>query len=278
LDELDDEEWGWGDEDGNDEDIELTPSYTHDTNLTNRRPSGDNHKLTKISPKRPSPNVTRSSAAAPNLEMPTMPSIQTTAANSGAPTTGVVSGTTATSMMYPSPASTGSPAGTTIPSASNRPAVVPAPAPVSAGAPALSTKVTGQTLDSLADSNPLPMRITSLGKKKPVTSQSKKPAAPPPEEDDIFASMGLSAKPKFSHVPVPASKPDSAVSSSRWAKTSPAITTSASSKPPTITYSSTLGASPSSATSSAFNTAAVEGGDDDADWGDDADLDDLLDD
>jgi hypothetical protein len=68
-----------------------------------------------------------------------------------------------------------------------------------------------------------------------------------PKEDDIFASMGLAAKPKFSHRP-----PNVPASGARTAASPP--------------FSSTLSAA-----------AAVVGEDVGEDWDDDSDLDDLLD-
>lgn len=104
-----------------------------------------------------------------------------------------------------------------------------APAPVSAPAPAIS--------------NPRPTAITSLGTRQ--ASAKKKPEPKPkPQEDDIFASMGLAAKPTF---------------------TSPAgrITRTPATAP---------------ASSGLAEAAAEVNEDPGADWGDDSDLDDLLDD
>jgi hypothetical protein len=119
------------------------------------------------------------------------------------------------------------------------------------------------------------MRITSLGKKKPTTAPPKKAAAPPPE-DDIFASMGLAAKPKFSHAPAPASRPVSSTAS-RWTNTTTTATALPSAHKTAPALGTTQNVSSTPASSTAF-TASASGGDDDADWGDDADLDDLLDD
>jgi len=98
-----------------------------------------------------------------------------------------------------------------------------APAPVSAPAPAI-----------------LPNNVTSLGTRQTSGAIRKPPQAKPkPQEDDIFASMGLAAKPTFT-------------------------------APPTTSR-------PAPTTSSAL-AAAAEDVDVEADWGDDSDLDDLLDD
>jgi hypothetical protein len=95
------------------------------------------------------------------------------------------------------------------------------------------------------------MAITTLGKKKKIPVKPKKPA--PPQEDDIFASMGLVAKPTFSHAP-PAAKAAPATSS-QWPIPAPTTTSSA-----------------LSATSANFNDNGSD------DWSDDDDLNDLLDD
>lgn len=86
-----------------------------------------------------------------------------------------------------------------------------------------------------------------------------------PAEDDIFASMGLSAKPTFSHTPSPATSKTTAtsISGSRWAVS-----------PSPATFPTTAAAPP---TTTSYSLSATVN-DDDADWGDDADLDDLLDD
>jgi hypothetical protein len=103
-------------------------------------------------------------------------------------------------------------------------------------------------------------RITSLGKKIPKTPA--KPKAAPPQEDDIFASMGLSAKPKFLK-PTPGTAKSSAASGgSRWASNTGSLSAAAAT---TTTTSNTLSAGLSDAGS-------------DDDWGDDDDLNDLLDD
>ena len=86
------------------------------------------------------------------------------------------------------------------------------------------------------------------------SSPVKKPPPPSPD-DDIFASMGLAAKPTFSHAPAPATIP-TAMTSARWN-----TPVSAPAPAPIL-----------AATGPSF------GGDDVANWDDDGDLDDLLDD
>lgn len=116
---------------------------------------------------------------------------------------------------------------------------------------------------AVPSSMPLPQRVTSLGKKKSPKAKPKKAVAP--AEDDIFASMGLSAKPTFSHTPSPATSKTTAtsISGSRWAVS-----------PSPATFPTTAAAPP---TTTSYSLSATVN-DDDADWGDDADLDDLLDD
>lgn len=115
----------------------------------------------------------------------------------------------------------------------------------------------GGRLPTAPDS--IPQRITSLGEKK------QKPTPKKPErkqEDDIFASMGLSAKPKFTPAPKPTSGPSPlATGGSRWAQTTATTMT---------TPSTNFGAAELKA------TASMD--DDDDNWDDDGDLDDLLDD
>jgi hypothetical protein len=276
--EEDDEEWGWGDEDDNEDDIELTPSYNGDSNLHNRRPSNDSsgHKkmppaaLPKKSPLRPSTSITRTPANTFS-DTPTLPSIQHTPAP--APVSGL-------SLKKATPI--------------GRLNATIAPAPMSAGAPALGTSIGGAANNPLPSSiGGAPLQITSLGTKKPTVAQPKKAPAPPsPPEDDIFASMGLAAKPTFSHNSS-SSRPVAAASGSRWNTTAAAPVTApvntslgfsqSTTKPPppvaTFGGSSRFGANPSSATSNfAELKASSSGVGGDEEWGDDADLDDLLDD
>ena len=109
------------------------------------------------------------------------------------------------------------------------------------------------------------MQITSLGKKKAPAS-AKKASPPPSKEDDIFASMGLSAKPTFSHNTAPArqaAKPTATSlgnPGSRWG---------------TISGSPAPAAVSAPIASSNFSATGSFGGDD---WDDDGDLDDLLED
>ena len=103
------------------------------------------------------------------------------------------------------------------------------------------------------------MQITTLGPVRPKVPLLKKAPVPAPsQEDDIFASMGLSAKPTFSHVPAPAPTPATTSSSSRWAALN------------------TVVAAPSSAPAIAGTSLTTDAVGDT--WDDDGDLDDLLDD
>jgi hypothetical protein len=102
-----------------------------------------------------------------------------------------------------------------------------------------------------------------LGKKK-TAPPKKAPAPAPSPEDDIFASMGLAAKPKFSHAP-PATRTSPPVSASRWGAATTSSNTFAAATP-SNTFAATT-------TTNSFDDA----GDDDDNWGDDdTDLDDLL--
>ena len=108
--------------------------------------------------------------------------------------------------------------------------------------------------------------ITTLGQK--ITKSPQKPATK--QEDDIFASMGLAAKPTFSHnTPtrtVISSAPNSLGSAGRWTQTSDFVGTH------------TIGAISSTNQSTTTYNATASIGDDADNWDDDADLDDLLDD
>ena len=120
---------------------------------------------------------------------------------------------------------------------------------------------TGLSLSS--ESTPPQAKITSLGKK----IQKLPPKKAPPKQDDIFASMGLSSKPKFTPAPKPttaAPRSVSATGGSRWAQTTTATTMGA-------TTATNFGAAELKA------TASMDDGDND-NWDDDGDLDDLLDD
>jgi hypothetical protein len=114
-------------------------------------------------------------------------------------------------------------------------------------------------------------RITSLGKK--IVKSPTKPKAVAPQEEDIFASMGLSSKPKFSpHTPGTA-KPSPASGTSRWAV--PSNTGSSFAAVATTTAATT--AATTTPTSNTLSAGLSDAGSDD-DWGDDDDLNDLLDD
>uniref|UniRef100_A0A7S1ZW10 Uncharacterized protein n=1 Tax=Trieres chinensis TaxID=1514140 RepID=A0A7S1ZW10_TRICV len=138
----------------------------------------------------------------------------------------------------------------------------PTPAPAPAPAPAVSRPDDFATLLAESRPNHVPSSqyITSFSKKTkpPVPQKVEKKTA----EDDIFASMGLSAKPKFSTNTVPtSSRFGAATSTSGWR--------------------STLGAGSSSNVTSSLAAAAEVNADDldtGSNWDDDNDLDDLLDD
>jgi hypothetical protein len=128
-----------------------------------------------------------------------------------------------------------------------------------------------------ANADPPPMRIQKLEVKK----AQPPPPKPKPKQDDFFAEMGFSAKPTFSHTPPPAAARQAAPRSSplpvstngsRWQATSTTPGTGSVGRPATTTMRTSLGAS----------VLAADSDDDDlgdgTDWGDDADLDDLLDD
>ena len=260
----DDEEWGWGDDDDDDDDIEMTPSFATDTNLHNRRPSNDQSPfqkhLPKRSPRKPSP-ITQRTPMDSLLEMPNIPPTHPT------PSTAPVAGLTVKKTGM---------------SLGGAPKATSTPVPMSAGVPpkASSQGNTGfnpETVPTSIGGNPL--QITNLGKKKPAAAPVKKAPAPAPE-DDIFASMGLAAKPTFSHAPAPTTRrAPSSSSSSRWAttpSTSAPVTKPSSTFGGSIQGATTMAAASSNLTTSGGLTATSSGGDDDADW-DDADLDDLLD-
>lgn len=124
------------------------------------------------------------------------------------------------------------------------------------GQPASPAKST--TSSSTMSPHSTPQKITSLA--KPISKPPPKKATPPPE-DDIFASMGLAAKPKFqTSRPAAQSTPAStfgAASGSAWGG---------------------MGATPASTSKSlgaTKDTGPVDSFGDD--WNDD-DLDDLFDD
>ena len=108
-----------------------------------------------------------------------------------------------------------------------------------------------------------PQHIQKLASPK----SSPKKTQPKPKEDDIFAEMGLSSMPTFAK-PAASRSAQSATSGSRWQST----------------VSATPGHSrPATSTQRRLGATALPTADDDdlggsADWDDDADLDDLLDD
>lgn len=250
-----DEEWGWGDDDDDNANIEMTPSFANIDTLLNRRQSSGDVPHANGSP-RATPKYPKAS-----LSLSSNPSI--------APVSGLSLGIH----------------GGTGP-------VVPPPAPMS-GSSSLSSGGAANTASGQAPvplpstAGGMPTRITSLGKKKPTASQPtpKKKAVIGGDDDDIFASMGLSSQPKFTHAPAPATAPPlsaprttSSSGGSRWAQTTTVpgsantITTAAAgsslgkSVAPTTTNTSTM----------LHSDLTASSGGDDADWDDDADLDDLL--
>ena len=149
------------------------------------------------------------------------------------------------------------------------PAPQPLPAPKSLSTSIPTTSSGSQSSTPVAMPDPIPQRITSLGKKTPP----KPKPAPKKEEDDIFASMGFSAKPTFaagssastSHRATSAlpSAPTSS-GSGRWGQTSNTAATGG------MLAGASAVAAPSLGTS-----GSMDDGDDN--WDDDP-LDDLLDD
>eukprot|EP00978_Attheya_sp_CCMP212_P026095 scaffold85134_cov51-Attheya_sp.AAC.9 len=121
-------------------------------------------------------------------------------------------------------------------------------------------------ITSLAKPNPPPTRITSLGKK--LAPSAAKKIEKPPQEDDIFASMGLSAKPNFAAAP----RTGGSVPGTFAAKASPPVSGSS--------WRSAVQASPAPVISAYSATTGMEdlGSDEGSNWDDDSDLDDLLDD
>jgi len=251
-----DEEWGWGDDEDDGGDVELSISSKDDNSVHKRRTSS-NESLTKqpsqassktssmSSYRKTSPRITSQVKSHTLSEQQHIPKLPNKAPPAGpgmslskpsVPTGGVVRSSSASK-----------PKAGMAPSAQGAAPVAPSPA----------------TAPVTTDYNNMQgLKISSLGPKisKPATP-AKPPAPAPSPEDDIFASMGLSAKPTFSHAPAPPPKP-MATTSSRWGATTVAPAAAAS------TFLSTTGAS--------FGTGDGDGDDDN--WDDDGDLDDLLDD
>lgn len=241
--EQDDEEWGWGDDDEDHGDVELASSMRDDNSVHKRRstshdslPSGGTPAQTMPAYKKSSPRVnTQVKSHIPTDHQHHIPKLPKVAAH--AP----ISSSSTGMSLKPKPGM-----------ALSSPAPVP-PAPASA--PPTNNNIAGfGQMQGLA--------ITSLGPKRtaPAAAPKKAVAPAPSPEDDIFASMGLAAKPKFVHAPAAPPKPaaTTTMSSSRW-NNAPA---------PAAPVASKLISSGNS----------LDGGGDDDNWDDDGDLDDLLDD
>jgi hypothetical protein len=265
-----DEEWGWGDDDDNNNaGIELASSYNTSETLHNRRPSNGSPRV--------APKVAGLSLSPGPMNVP------------------AVSGMSLGLKSAQKPA-------------------VPPPAPISGssntsgGTPSLSVGQQHQQISTSSfpsDVGGIPTRITSLGMNKAPVTAAQQQVVPKKKtiiggtDDDIFASLGLSSQPKFSHAPppnsAPAPRPVSTIGGgSRWA-TASSTTTTTTARPIAGTSSSTNFATrPLSGTTTATTTTTTfpsttsgltstnlaatsgDGDDDDADWDDDADLDDLL--
>jgi hypothetical protein len=297
----DDEEWGWGDDDGNEEDaIELAHSHATDSKLHLRRQSsgevpalpsksaslnGGPVLASRLTPTRPTSNF----AATPLTDAAALPRAPLAPSSTPVKSLGL-SGVGITTKVASSTHNNGTRRGGI------------AKAPASAGAAlgnfafqstsvGIGAPMAGEMPQSIGG---VPTRITSLGEKMPPSTHPKTPA-PPPEEDDIFASLGLSAKPTFTHAaPAPSTnRPLTAPAPSRWAQT--AMSTSAGAVTPSVTRKVAGEARLEPSRKGALGTTlvapapvlvpiasrdldAASGGSENADWGDDADLDDLLDD
>eukprot|EP00980_Cylindrotheca_fusiformis_P030242 scaffold24593_cov176-Cylindrotheca_fusiformis.AAC.5 len=223
-----DEEWGWGDGNANSGNVELSVSGIsgsyRDEVVHKRHTSFDNKE---------SPGSSYTTAA------PTSGGLSLSSGRSSSGGQSPQAKLVLSGKSSPQPIKK---------AAVNAPRSAPATTPMSASNPSMSS-----------NAMPIPQRITSLGKRIPKPPPKPKAAAPP-QEDDIFASMGLSSKPKFSKPTPGVVKPSTAPSASRWAAPSSA---------PAPTTTTTV-----NALSAGLSTD--QGSDDD--WGDDDDLNDLLDD
>jgi hypothetical protein len=269
--EEDDEEWGWGDED----DIELTPSYNSESNLYNRRHSNDSHKKTpgqlpKNSLTKPSTSKTKTPANAA-LDIPSLPTVQQP------PSSRPISGLSVKKAIPIAKLSRAH-----------------ASAPISAGAQPFG-KILGGSINNVPAApfslGGAPLDMTSPGTFQPMTTAPKKNSVPLPE-DDIFASMGLSAQPTFTHS---TASRISTISSTSQRHSTPVVPFKAPAslyfgtqptKQSTASFGTKLGAGksfgPTPSRSSNFGATRVKasssGVGDDEEWGNDKDLDDLLDD
>ncbi len=224
VEEENDEEWGWGDDEGETGgDVELASSFKDDSSVHKRRTSSNESlptSKTSLMFHKKSPHVSSQAKSHSATEPHTIPKLPKTIPQ--APISG--SGMSLTAISKPGINRT-------------TPALTPASASVS------------------EFSHLQGMKITTLGPKRnaPATPAKKAPVSAPSPEEDIFASMGLAAKPIFSQAAAPVTSP--ALMSSRW-------------NVPSVVPVATI----------ATTTATSFGGDDDENWDDDGDLDDLLDD
>lgn len=227
----DDEEWGWGDEEDDGGHLEM--ASTSSDSMHKRRSSSNEsyNRSVRTAPanqssfKRASPRSGRGNKAMDH-NLPSIPQV---------PTSGI---------------------GLSLTAPSAKPGLsLSKPKSVVAAAPA-TAPARPPDFGNLGG-----MKITSLGPKRAAPTPTKKAPTPAPvPEDDIFASMGLVAKPKFSHAPPPVHKTP-ATTTSRWAPPATAATTAPSSVIPTASIN-----------------LDADAGDGDDNWDDDADLDDLFDD
>lgn len=239
MEEENDEEWGWGDDDGGTGgDVELATSFKDDNSVHKRRQtSNESLSATKTSPmfqkKSPHPAIQPKTHIPTEHHIPKLPKAVPPAPVSGSGMS-LKSKTTSASPMSGVTHSTAAGPGFSL----SAPTTVPS-------APSSTNSTDFGHLQGMA--------ITSLGPKRAVQSTPVKKAPTPSPDDDIFASMGLAAKPTFSNTPAPATIP-TAVTSTRW--------------------NAPVSASPAplAVTGTSF------GGEDVATWDDDGDLDDLLDD
>ena len=147
------------------------------------------------------------------------------------------------------------------------------PTPVSLSASQPSTSTSSHNSTQMAMPDPIPQRITSLGKKTPT----KPKPAPKKQEDDIFASMGFSAKPTFSHTSAGGSAGASHRTTTPMTSSAPA-TTGNSRWGQTAGTATLGGTSIGTSTVAAHNLGTSDSMDDGDDNWDDDPLDDLLDD
>lgn len=248
----DDEEWGWGDDkDSANGEVEL-PTNDSTGSIGSYKDEIVHKRGTSIDIKDPVSYGSPSPSSMASSSRPVAP-----APNSGGLNLSASATNTRTSS---SGSATPVKSGMSLMSKQQKPKAKPIAKPP-ASAPAMPAPAHVPVMPVSAGM-PIPQRITSLGKKKPNAPPKPKPTTKP-AEDDIFASMGLSSKPKFTAPVSGAPKPAPASSSSnggRWAM--PANTA--------------VVAMPTSTASNLSANFSDDDGDDD-DWGDDDDLNDILD-